>query len=119
MAMSTITIDFQDATLMTTSSQILIGNGNFALDPVSALSMSGTISFSSLYIASGAISFNVDSGTTFTASVTVPVSAPGGAPTIEVANFAGVVTATWPTFEGLQTEIVSSGDPLTLNGFAN
>lgn len=119
MAMSTITIEFQNATLTTSSSQILISNGNFALDSVSALSLSGTISFSALYMTSGAINFNVESGTTFTASVVAPVSAPGGAPAIEVTNFAGVVTVTWPTSEGLQSQMVMSGDPLTLNGFAN
>ncbi|MBB4838438.1 hypothetical protein HNP52_001489 [Sphingomonas kyeonggiensis] len=119
MAMSMITINFQNTTLTTTTSQILIQNGNFALDTTSALSMSGTISFSSLYITSGAINFNVESGTSFTASVMVPVNAPGGAPVIEITNFAGTVTVTWPTFSGLQTQTVMSGDPITLNGFAN
>jgi hypothetical protein len=119
MAMSTITIDFQNATLTTGSSQILISNGDFALDSTSALSMSGTISFSSFYVTSEAINFNVESETSFNASVTAPVSASGGAPMIEITNFAGIVTVTWPTSMGLQTQIVMSGDPVTLNGFAN
>ena len=119
MAMSTITIDFQNATLTTTTSQILITDGEFALDSSSALSMTGAISFNAFYLIAGAINFNVESGTTFTASVVVPVSAAGGAPTIEVTNFAGMVTVTWPTSSGLQTQAVMSGDPLTLDGFAN
>ena len=119
MAMSTITINFENAELTTSTSQIIITNGNFALDATSALSMSGTISFNSLYVTSGAINFNVDSGTMFTASVVTPVSAPGGAPSLEITNFAGMVTVTWPTDQGLQTQIVMSGDPITLNGFAN
>ena len=119
MALSTITINFQDATLTTTTSQILIGSGNFALDTTSALSMMGTINFSSLYVTSGAINVNVESGTMFTATVMVPVNAPGGAPSITVTNFAGTVTVTWPTSEGLQTQTIMSGDPITLNGFAN
>jgi hypothetical protein len=119
MAMSTITIDFQNATLTTTTSQVFISNGNFALDSTSALSMSGTISFSALYLTSGAINFNVESGMSFNASVTAPVNAPGGAPAITITNFSGIVTVTWPTSMGLQTQIVMSGDPVTLNGFAN
>ncbi len=73
MAMSTITINFQNATLTTTTSQILITNGTFALDTTSSLSMAGTISFTSLYITAGAINFNVESGTSFTAAVVTPV----------------------------------------------
>lgn len=114
---SPITINYQNATLTTTTSQVLVGAGTFALDTSSALSMSGTISFSSLYITSGAINFNVESGTQFTASIVAPVTAPGGAPTLEITNFAGTVTVTWPTSTGLQTQTVMSGDPITLNGF--
>jgi hypothetical protein len=117
--MSTITINYQNATLTTTTSQILIGNGSFALDATGALSMSGTISFGALYVTSGAINFNVESGTSFTAAVVVPVDAPSGAPTIQVTNFAGTVTVTWPTSSGMQIQQVVSGDPITLNGFAN
>jgi hypothetical protein len=79
----------------------------------------GTISFGALYVTSGAINFNVEAGRTFNAAVVVPVDAPGGAPTIEVTNFAGSATVTWPTSSGLRIEMLVSGDPLTLNGFAN
>jgi hypothetical protein len=116
---SKITISFENATLTSTTSQILITNGVFMLDSSSALSMSGTISFSSLYVTTGAINFNVQSGTTFTASVVAPVNASNGAPTIEVTNFSGTVTVTWPTQTGLHTQMVISGDPMTLNGFTN
>ncbi|MDF2385709.1 hypothetical protein JMG10_29860 [Nostoc ellipsosporum NOK] len=120
MAMSTITINFQNATLTTTTSQILITNGTFALDTTSSLSMAGTISFTSLYITSGAINFNVESGTSFTAAVVTPVHQTGSnSPTLEVTNFAGTVTVTWPTPNGLQTQTVMSGDPITLNNFAS
>jgi hypothetical protein len=47
------------------------------------------------------------------------VNASGGAPTIEITNFAGTVTITWPTSSGLQTQTVMSGDPITLNGFVD
>lgn len=119
MAMSSITINFQNATLTSTSSSITVMDGSFALDTTSALAMFGTISFSSLYCTSGAIDFNVETGTTFNAQVTVPLSAPNGSPTIEITNFAGTVTVTWPTASGLQTQQVMSSDPLTLSGFVN
>lgn len=119
MAISTIEIMFQNATLTTTTSQILVTDGSFSLDTVSALSMSGTINFSSLYVTTGAISFNVESGTSFNAQITVPLSSSNGAPTIEVTNFAGTVLLTWPTATGLQTQSIMSGDPLTLSGFVD
>lgn len=119
MAMSSITINFQNATLTSMNSTISITGGSFALDPVSALTMSGTIAFRALYITSGAINFNVESGTTFNAQVTIPLSAPNAAPSIEITNFAGTVTVTWPTTTGLQTQQIMSGDPLTLSGFVN
>ncbi|PTS76782.1 hypothetical protein DBR17_14215 [Sphingomonas sp. HMWF008] len=122
MAMSTITINFQNATLTSTSSSITVSDGSFALDTTSALSMSGTISFSSLYVTSGAINFNVESGTTFNAQITAPLSAPGAPsapPSIEITNFAGTVTVTWPTATGLQTQQIMSSDALTLSGYQN
>lgn len=119
MAMSSITINFQNATLTSTSTAIAVMNGSVGLDTTDALSMSGTIAFSSLYLTSGAINFNVASGTTFNAQVTIPLNAPSGAPTIEITNFAGTVTVTWPTSSGLQTQQIMAGDPLTLSGFVN
>ncbi len=119
MAMSTITINFQNATLTSTSSSITVSDGTFSLDTTSALSMSGTISFSSLYVTSGAINFNVESGTTFNAQITAPLSAPSGPPSIEITNFAGTVTVTWPTATGLQTQQIMSSDALTLSGYQN
>jgi hypothetical protein len=85
----------------------------------SALSMSGTIAFQALYVTSGAINFNVTSGTSFSGQVVAPLNASGGAPSIEITNFSGTVTVTWPTAQGLQTQTVMSGDPITLNGYAN
>ena len=117
MAMTPITINFQNAVVTAATLQILVSNGSFELDTVSGLSISGTIGFSSLYITTGGINFNVQSGTSFMASVVVPVSAPGGAPVLEITNFAGTVTVTWPTASGLEAQVVMSGDPITLNGF--
>lgn len=119
MSMSMITINFQNATLTTTTSQIIVTGGSFALDTISALSMSGTLSFNALYVTSGAINFNVGSGTSFVASIVVPLSATGTTPVIEITNFVGTVTITWPTATGLQTQVVMPGDPIPLNGYVS
>lgn len=123
MALSTITIDFQDATLTSTTSSITITDGSFELDTVSALAMSGTIAFNSLSITSGAISFDVAAGTTFNAQVSAPISAPsgmpGGAPRIEITNFAGTVTVSWPTAYGIETQQILSNDILSLSDFVS
>lgn len=117
MALATIDINFINATLTSTTSQILIGAGSFALDTVSALSVSGTVSFNSLYLTSGALTFEAPAGTSFDCSIILPLEAGAGAPTLEITNFAGTATVTWPTASGLQTQTVTPGDPITLNGF--
>lgn len=113
----TVTFNFQNAVLTTTTSQIIVSGGEWELDNTSALSLAGTISFTSLYLTRGALSFNVESGTTFNASIAIPIQA-WESPSVEVTNFAGTVTVTWPTSTGLQTQTLLSGDPLTLNGLA-
>jgi hypothetical protein len=114
----TITVNFQNAELTTTSSQIIIdGGGAFCLERTSALSMAGTIAFDALYVTSGAMTFNVQSGTTFNGSVVIPIESQGFA-TLAVTNFAGTVTVTWPTDTGLETQTMMSGDPITLSGLA-
>jgi hypothetical protein len=71
-------------------------------------------------VTSDAVNFNVEPGTTFDAAVTVPVESEGPeAPAVEVTNFSGTVTVTWPTDVGLQTQVVIPGDPLTLFGLSS
>lgn len=118
MALATIDINFVNATLTSTTSQILIQDASFALDTVSALSISGTVSFTTLYVTAGAVMFGAPPGTSFDCGVILPVEASGAVPTLEITNFAGTVTAAWPTATGLQTQTVTAGDPITLNGFA-
>jgi hypothetical protein len=35
---------------------------------------------------------------------------------VEVTNLSGTITVTWPTDEGLQTQSLVAGNPITLNG---
>jgi hypothetical protein len=117
--MSTITIDLQNVTLTSSSLQITVQNGNFELNPTQGLSISGAVSFSSLYITSGAINFNVQQGSTFAANVGVPAEATGGTPAIRVSDFSGSATVMWMTQNGPQIQTLMSGDPVTLDGFEN
>lgn len=103
MSANTVTINFNNATLTSTSSQITVTGGSFCLSANDPLSMAGTVSFSSLYVTSGAVDFNVQPGTKFTAQIVLPVATSGGTPLITVSNFSGTVTVTWPTPTGLQT----------------
>lgn len=117
--MASITVNFSNATLSSTTSSILLTGGSYGLAVADALSISGTVTFSSMYITTGAISFNVASGTSFNAQVEANVSsaAAGTPPAIEVTNFSGTVTVTWPTATGPQTQTLESGNPLTLSGY--
>jgi len=118
MAMSTITINFQNASLVTGAIAITVSNGSFALDVASAFTIWGTVDFSSLYVTPDAINFNV-AAATIDAEICIPLSAPGGSPNISVSDFTGTVTATWPTSTGVVTQPLLSGDMVTLSGFVN
>jgi hypothetical protein len=117
--MTQITINFSNVTLFSTNSSIQLTGGTYGLDVSEGLSISGTVSFSSMYVTTGAISFNVTSGTAFNAQVEAKVtsSTAGTPPSIEVTNFSGTVTVTWPTATGPQTQTIESGNPMTLSGY--
>lgn len=117
--MTQITINFSNVTLSSTNSSIQLTGGAYALDVAEGLSISGTVTFSSMYVTTGAISFNVTSGTAFNAAVQAKVTSntAGTAPQIEVTNFTGTVTVTWPTQTGPQTQTLESGNPMTLSGY--
>lgn len=86
--MTQITINYSNVTLSSTTSSIQLSGGTFDLDVVEGLSISGTVTFSSMYVTTGAIAFNVTSGTAFNAQVEAAVKSntAGQAPTIEVTN---------------------------------
>lgn len=117
--MTQITINYSSVTLSSTTSSIQLTGGCFGLDIDEGLSISGTVSFSSMYVVTGAIVFNVESGTAFNAAVQAKVTSntAGTPPSIEVTNFTGTVTVTWPTSTGPQTQTLESGNPMTLSGF--
>ena len=114
-----ITINFSDVTLSSTTSSIQLTGVSYELNVAEGLSIAGTVTFSSMYVTTGAISFNVTSGTSFNAAVQAKVTSntPGDPPMIEVTNFAGTVTVTWPTATGPQTQTLESGNPMTLSGY--
>jgi hypothetical protein len=81
--------------------------------------MSGTIPFTNLSIASGAISIDGQPGATVNGNISFPVKMTGNAPTITVTNFSGTATMSWPSNSGGGVQPVAPGDPVTLNGFRN
>ena len=115
--MNYITISYQNAALTSANSSIQLHNGTFGLAAGTSLNMSGTLSFSSLSITTGQISFNVPSGTTFNANVQAPVVPGASDPMLDVTNFSGIVMVTWPTVNGPQTQELTSGNQITLNGY--
>jgi hypothetical protein len=114
--MGLITIDFQNAAAPTV--QIVIFNGSFALDPGWPLSVSGTTGFVSLSATAESVSFDVPSGSDFQGRLTVPISAPAGAPML-VVNFSGTASVTWPSTSGTQLQVVTPGQALPLEDFAS
>ncbi|HXC55139.1 MAG TPA: hypothetical protein VNU97_07585 [Rhizomicrobium sp.] len=116
-----ITIQYQNATFTTTAASIVIGNGTCVLGSNSYFSMSGTFTFSTLNVSSGLISIdNTSPGIAANGTVTIPLSAPGGAPTITANNFSGTAIVTWPTTnQGPQNEQLTPGQQITLNNFGS
>ncbi|MCX6936889.1 MAG: hypothetical protein NTU80_03175 [Verrucomicrobia bacterium] len=117
--MSQITIKFSNVTLSSNTSSIRLTGGAYALGVAEGLSVSGTLSFSSMYCTTDAISFNVTSGTAFNAAFQAKVTSnsEGTPPSVEVINFTGTVTVTWPTYTGPQTQALESGNLMTLSGY--
>lgn len=117
--MASITINFTNATLSSTNTSLQLTDGTYGLDVADALSVSGTVTFTSMYVTTGAISFNVASGTSFNAQVEAMVASTnaGTPPSIEVTNFTGTVTVSWPTAQGIKTEQLTSSNSLTLSGY--
>jgi hypothetical protein len=110
-----VTLTFQQAKLTGSTTSISVNGGTIVVEAGPSLSLSGAIPFDNLSIASGAISINGQPGATVNGKISFPVNATNAAPTITVTNFSGMADISW----GMQVQPVSSGDPITLNGFSN
>ncbi len=119
--MPNITISFQNATLTSSTTSIELVGATYALQTSVAVSLSGTVTFSSFTLYAAAMNFNVASGTVFTAQVTTPISVTSSTttPSIEVTNFSGTVQVTWPTATGSQTQAATSGEALFLSNISS
>jgi hypothetical protein len=116
-----ITVSFQNAQLTSSTTSILLQGATYVLQTSNAISLAGTVTFSSFTLFSAAMNFNVTSGTAFNAQVTTPINVtdPSTTPSIEVTNFSGTVQVTWPTPTGSQTQALTSGEPLFLSNIAS
>lgn len=98
---------------------IVSGSAAWSLGSVDALSISGTIPITGLYAARNALSMELAPGSSLNLSVSIPIEyQEADAPTVEVTNLSGIVTVTWPTDSGPQTQTLLAGDPITLDGLA-
>jgi hypothetical protein len=109
-----VTLTFQMAQFTGTTA-ISVDGGTIVLQAGPSLSLSGNIPFTNLSITSGAIDINGQAGETVNGNISFPVNATSNAPTITVSNFSGMANINW----GMESQPVSSGDPITLNGFSN
>ncbi|MEA3039191.1 MAG: hypothetical protein QOE79_1704 [Sphingomonadales bacterium] len=118
--MGIVTFNFNQATIESSNCRIQVSNGTFGLDPNNPVSISGTVTFDSLQITTSQIYMGVDQGSSFNATVDVPMRAnPDATPSVMVSNFQGVVTVTWPTDSGMMTDQLQSSNALPLSDFQN
>jgi hypothetical protein len=114
-----VTLTFQNAKFTGSTCSISVSGGTIVLEAGPSLSLSGTIPFTNLSIASGAISIDGQPGSTVNGNIGFPVNMTGNEPTITVTNFSGTATISWPSNTGGGVQQVPPGDPVTLNGFRN
>jgi hypothetical protein len=118
-ASTAITFNISGVATTNTVQFLVTGPAAWSLSSVSALSIAGTISLTSFYATRNALNMNLEPGSSLNMSVSIPIELQGlEAPAVEVTNLAGTITVTWPTNEGLQTQALVAGDPITLYGLA-
>jgi|GEM_PF-1221681 len=98
---------------------ILEGPATWTLGSVSALSFAGSIPITDFYATRNALNMGLATGSPVNLAVAIPIEYQGDdAPEVEVTNVTGVITVTWPTDTGPQTQTLVAGNPITLNGLA-
>jgi hypothetical protein len=96
---------------------LLSGAAAWGFSSERALSIYGTLSITSLAATAKALNLGVAPDSALNFTVTIPIELEGDeAPQVQVNNLAGNITATWPTADGPQTQVLAAGDPVTLSG---
>lgn len=104
----------------TTTVQFLVSEGGaWGFSPRRALSMAGTFSLNEFEATANALNLGLPSGSPLEFSLSIPIEHQESEdPAVEVTNVTGTMTVSWPSESGLQTQTLTAGDPLTLNGLA-
>jgi hypothetical protein len=120
-ALTTVTFNIYGEATATTVQFLLSGGGAaWSLSSVSALSINGTFPITSLYATRNALSLGVPPGSSLASTISIPIEhQESEPPVVVVTNLSGTITVTWPTEDGLQTQTLLAGDPITLNGLAS
>lgn len=118
-ALSNVTFNVSGEATTNTVQFLLSGGGAWSLSSVSAFSINGTFPLNYLYATRNALNLGLTPGTALNFTASIPIEDQGTeAPAVEVTNLSGTITVTWPTDEGLQTQSLVAGNPITLNGLA-
>jgi hypothetical protein len=112
-----IVFTFSSAEPTSNSIQMRLLGSNFSIGRYTGLSFSISTPISSFEATSTTLYMGLFSGTTFTGTVTDLIQfQPGASPAVEVTNFTGTVSVSWPTNDGPETQILTPGEPLALSG---
>lgn len=116
-ALSDVVFTVSGEATATTVQFLVSGAATWGFSSVSALSIYGTLSITSLAATAKALNLGMPPGSALNFTVTIPIELQSAeAPTVEVNNLTGNITATWPTADGPQTQVLAPGDPTTLSG---
>lgn len=113
---SVVTFDISGEATSNTVLFIVSGGAAWSLNSTSALEVAGSIPITAFFATRGALNLGLPPGSALNIAVSIPIEhQEGDAPTVEVTNLSGTITATWPTSSGLQTQALLAGDPITLD----
>jgi len=115
-----VTIDFGGGTASAGIVRIAVEQAQVALGLNEGVATGIGGSFTNIAILAGAVSFATAAGGTFGGTLTLMLQWSGQDPAVTLDNLSfahgNAATITWPTADGQQTQILTPGNPLTLNG---
>ncbi|MDF2385708.1 hypothetical protein JMG10_29855 [Nostoc ellipsosporum NOK] len=115
-----VTINFAGGVASTNLVQVILGQAVLALESVRG-ALADVMGFTNMTVHPAQVTFATPSGGAFVGTLALTLSWNGEDPTVTLDNLVpsahgGPATITWPTANGPETQILTTGNALTLSG---
>ena len=115
-----VTINFAGGVASTNLVQVILGQAVLALESVRG-ALADVVGFTNMTVHPGQVTFAAPTGGAFVWTLALTLSWSGEDPTVTLDNLVpaahgGPATVSWPTATGLETQVLTPGNALTLSG---